>query len=241
MKSYNYQPAGTITVSTTGNIDDLDFQGCAVILMSNATLATIRGLKAGHPGQLVTILSIGAGEVDLSHQSTGSAAANRMINWITGASTPLAPGAGQATYAYDDGESRWKLVGHDQGAWISVPYNAGDFTATAGTWTVDAGDVNTFAYYVQGKSVTVNLFISTTSVSANPTGLLVALPHGFTAANATRQISAMINNGTGTTGFLDFGSGSMTVIRACRDTAGTAWDIATNATYVLGGITFEPV
>src|ERR1035437_1222491 len=71
------------TVTTTGNIDDLDFSNANTIRMNNASLATIRGLKAGVAGQQVTIVSVGAGEVDLAHQNTGSLAVNRFQNKAT--------------------------------------------------------------------------------------------------------------------------------------------------------------
>jgi hypothetical protein len=109
-KTSNYQVAGTFDVSTTGTINDLDFQSCAVIRMTNATLATLTGLKAGYPGQMVTIVATGAGQVNLSHQNAGSAAANRLINAVTSAVTSLAAGVGAATYTYDDTTARWRLV-----------------------------------------------------------------------------------------------------------------------------------
>src|ERR1035437_9565563 len=115
------------SVTTTGNIDDLDFSNANTIRMNNASLATIRGLKAGVAGQQVTIVSIGAGEVDFAHQNAGSTAANRLINTVTSGITPLAPGKGTAVYEYDGTAARWRLVSHTQGAAIAVTYNAGDF------------------------------------------------------------------------------------------------------------------
>src|ERR1035437_5764017 len=84
------------TVTTTGNIDDLDFSNASTIRMNNASLTTIRGLKAGVAGQQVTIVSVGTGKVDLAHANTGSGAVNRLLNYITSAATPLAPGSGTA-------------------------------------------------------------------------------------------------------------------------------------------------
>ena len=73
--------AGSYTSTATGNVDDLDFLRARYIRMNNANLATVRGLKAGVDGQLVTIVSVGAGQVDLAHQNTGDGtAANRLIN-----------------------------------------------------------------------------------------------------------------------------------------------------------------
>lgn len=179
MKSWNYQVAGTIDVSTTGNIDDLDFQYCSVIRMTNASLATIRGLKAGFPGQEVTIISTGAGQVNLSHQNAGSSAANRLINTVTSGITPLAAGKGQATYKYDDTTARWRLISHIQGTWIDVPFSAGNFTATTGTWTVESGDQLTYSYVIINGTITISLVLTTTTVSAITAELLVTIPESF--------------------------------------------------------------
>src|ERR1017187_8808588 len=82
-------PKGTseFTVTTTGNIDDLDFSNASTIRMNNASLSTLRGLKAGVAGQQVTIVSVGTGKVDLAHANTGSGAGNRLLNYITSAAT----------------------------------------------------------------------------------------------------------------------------------------------------------
>lgn len=72
--------------------------------------------------------------------------------------------------------------GAPPGQWIDVPYDASRFAASGGmSWTVDAGDVTTFAYAVAGRVMTVwvalyetviagtadiNLFVRTPGVSA---------------------------------------------------------------------------
>lgn len=162
-----------VTKTTTGNIDDLDFSNAEVIRMNNATDSTIRGLVAGVAGQQVTIVSIGAGNVLLAHQNAGSTVGNRLINVATSANTPLAAGSGAATYEYDATTARWRLVAHTQGAWITAAFAAGNFTANAGTWTVDAGDVITCSYYLTGKQLSVLLQIDTTSCATTPNQLIV--------------------------------------------------------------------
>lgn len=82
------------TTTATGNVDDLDFSNADLIRFNNATDATLRGLKAGTAGQVVIVVSIGAGNVFLAHQNTNSAAANRLINFATAGTTPLAAGQG---------------------------------------------------------------------------------------------------------------------------------------------------
>lgn len=163
------------TFTTTGNIDDLDFSNANIIRANNASLATIRGLKAGTTGQQVTIVSIGAGQVDLSHQDTGDGtAASRLINYTTSSKTSLAAGVGAATYQYDGTTSRWRLVSHDQGAFITSAFNAANFTGSSGTWVVESGDVKTCAYYLSGRQLTVNMWIDTTTVTGAPVELHIS-------------------------------------------------------------------
>ncbi len=225
------------TLTTTGNIDDLDFSNANVIRFNNATLSTLRGLKAGTAGQQVTIVSVGAGEVDLAHQNAGSVAANRLINFVTGGVTPLAAGIGTAVYEYDGTTARWRLVTHTQGAAITVPYNAGNFTTDAGTWTVDAGDQVTYSFYLTGNILQVFLSLQTTTVvqaGGGPTQLRITLPNGYTGSAAPTAIYRALDNGTNSIANLD--CPTSTTIRAFANIAGTQWANATNTTYVLGGI-----
>lgn len=153
------------TTTTTGNIDDLNFLNADLIRMNNATLSTIRGLKAGYAGQKVTIVSIGAGQVSLAHQDGNSAAGNRLLNTVTSVSTPLAGGVGFATYQYDATTLRWRLVNHEQGAYITVPYDSANFTAATGTWTVDSGDQLAFGYWIRGRECIYTIDLASTSLS----------------------------------------------------------------------------
>jgi hypothetical protein len=136
-----------ITLTTTGNIDDLDFGNASIIRMNNATISTIRGLKAGAAGQRITIVSIGAGDVHFSNENAGSTASYRLINFVTSCTTPLAAGKGAATYQYDVTTNRWRLVSHNQGATITVAFDAANFTSTGGgtAWTVIAANQETYA------------------------------------------------------------------------------------------------
>lgn len=163
------------TTTTTGNIDDLDFSNADLIRMNNASLSTLRGLKAGYAGQRVTIVSIGAGEVDLAHQNAGSSANNRLLNVVTSVSTPLAAGAGTATFQYDATTLRWRIVNHDQGDYITVAYAAGNFTASSGTWTVDSGDQLSFQFWIKGRECWYNLDLASTTNTGGQVTMRVTL------------------------------------------------------------------
>lgn len=170
------------TVSTTGNIDDLDFGDAQTIRFTNASLSTLRGLKAGTAGQEVTILSVGAGEVDLAHQNAGSSAANRLINPVTSASLPLSPGSGVTTYRYDGTTARWRQVLYSQGAWIAVPFAAGNFTVTSGggTWPVSSGMQSFFSFHIEGTTMLIDVVLNATTITGTVTQIGVAIPNSFT-------------------------------------------------------------
>ncbi len=226
----------TFTITTTGNVDDLDFQNADVIRLNNATLTTLRGLKAGiYDGQQVTLVSIGAGQVNLSHQDTGSTAACRLINTVSSIKTPLAAGTGYATYAYDLTTARWRLVLHEQGAVIDIPYTSTDYTATGGmTWTVDAGDVTTFAYRLQGATMIYFVNIITCSIVAPLSStLLVALyPVGVTVTKTCASGAQISDNGTAVPGSMQMIlPGSQLSFR--RSDKGN-FAASTNASSVLG-------
>jgi hypothetical protein len=111
-----------------------------------------------------------------SYLGAGSIAANRFKNIITSGYTPVAAG-GYIVYLHDGTE--WKLIAHEQGAYIDVAYNSGDFTAQSGTvtWTVDSGDMVTNAYYVKGNQVFFKLKILTSTLSPGANFLDVVIPY----------------------------------------------------------------
>lgn len=239
-KTYNYQPAGTFTVTTTGNIDDLDFQGCATILMNNASLATIRGLKAGYPGQTVQVIHINSSLVLFNHQDTNSAAANRLINGALTHTFPILPG-GTSTWRYDDVTARWRCVAHAQGgplAYLTYPgYTAGDFTESGGgTWTVDnPGDVQGLSYLIEAVSGTMDVGYSiiNTSVGVASQALSWKLPFSLTTpATVVTGYCRAVDAGTTVTGFSRTIAAGTTLDFLRQDVANFA--ISTNTTSVQG-------
>lgn len=154
------------TTTTTGNIDDLDFSNASIIRMNNASLATIRGLKAGTAGQQVTLVSIGAGQVDLSNQDAGSSAANRLINTVTSISTSLAAGAGKAIYQYDATTARWRLIHHEQGGVVSFTTT---WTATGSNPAIGNGSIVS-SFELTGARITAQVTITMGSTTTFGTG-----------------------------------------------------------------------
>ena len=211
------------TTTSTGNIDDLDFSNASLVRMNNATDATIRGLLAGTAGQRVTIQSVGAGHVYLSHQNTGDAtAANRLINFITSADTPLAAGVGSATFEYDGTTSRWRLIAHHQGAAIAFS------TTWAGSVTNPAIGNGTLAalYHVVDRMVHFSVSMTAGTTTTFGTGFWtfsvpIALG-GSDLPGVARAVDTGVLNYPGIVTFA-----SATTLNMLDDNTGVQWSVST--------------
>ena len=55
---------------------------------------------------------------------------------------------------------------HEQGAWITPTFSAGDYDGGGGamTWTVESGDVTTCKYYLKGRTLAWALQLTGTTV-----------------------------------------------------------------------------
>lgn len=108
------------------------------------------------------------------------------------------------------------------GPWIDVPFNAANFAATGGTWTVTAPSVGRYSYAIVGTTLLVQLYITGTTIGGSPSSLNVQLP----AAIKAWQGGSFATNIGGLTGvLLQQGQGiSMTLY---RDILGTPWPAGT--------------
>lgn len=129
------------------------------------------------------------------------------------------------------------IVPNNTVALTTVAHSSGNFTASSGTWTVESGDHTLLAYVQIGKMMCVTFDLQTTSVSATPTELRIAIPNSKTAARtASAGMFAYNQNGTPGTGNA---VASSTTLALYRDLAATAWSTATNTTRVQGTVWFE--
>ena len=188
-----YLPA-TSTITTTGTQTLLAIPagtGPLTIFANNATILTLQGIAAGLDGQSLAIYSIGAGQVDLVHQSGAAAAANRLVNFATSGNTSLAAGSGSATLIYDATSTRWRLLKHEQGAWITPSFAAGDFTGNGSmTWTVTGGNRSTMKYLLTGRMLSLSFEVGGTTIGGTPsTQLRIGNGEwgGFTMATVNNQ------------------------------------------------------
>jgi len=214
---------------------------CALLRVNNAALVTFSGFSAGYDGQRLTVESIGAGQVDFIPQSALSTVGNRFVNFATIGNTSHAPGSGRSVYVYDLTTARWVLIHHEQGAWIAPAYAAGDFTASSGTWTVDAGDVGHYRYRLSGRTLEISWYLNTTSVSATPTTLKIRLPGGFTGLVGPRAIGTLNVSDNGATfvqsnSEVPSGGTTIDLYKTPNAGGGGTFAVAVNTTYVSGSI-----
>lgn len=208
-----------------------------LISWSGASDMTVTGFAAGTSGRRLRFINTGSKVAYFSHQSGSSSAGNKLRNTVTSSSTPVAAG-GTAAWQYDGTD--WRLVAHEQGALISVPYAAGNFTGNAAmTWTVDAGDQITYSYAIVGKLIFVFFALNTTTVGGVvDLELRIALPNGFLAVSTT--VPAAIrsyDNAVDTVGFC----GTVATLGYIRCWRGgfSAWAASVNNTAVQGLLVAE--
>ncbi len=130
--------------------------------------------------------------------------------------------------------------GTHRSTWQTATYSAGHFTASSGTWGVDAADVH-LRYEIRGKTMTVAFSVLATDVGDTPTDLRILIPGGYTAAAPTRNcISTVDAGGTPQFGMALVAAGD-TKIYLYRDATGTTTWTATSGddTSVAGQLTFE--
>lgn len=189
-----YIAPAEFTTTATGNQIDFNFGNATILRCNNATLLTIQGLKPGAPGQKLTIKSVGAGQVNLTHQDAASSGNCKLINFTTTGPTPLAAGTGVAILEYDSTTTRWRLVHHEQGEWISIAYNAGDFTGHGTmTWTVDSGDLLTYRIWLKGRTLFINIAIANSVLGGTATSnLYLTLPMSYTT-NGFLSFNVVLN------------------------------------------------
>lgn len=197
---------------------------------------TLTGLANGQIGDMLTIRNAGVGVIYLPPTSGLSTAINTFANTVTSAPTPVASG-GWASYVYNG--TNWVLTAHEQGDWITAPYNAANFSGSGSqTWTVDAADIAAMRYYLRGRQLNIVFAVDTTSVGGTPsTDLKIAAAAygGFTiSAQSNAPLAYVAESGvTGTAGSQVQSSGP--ALRLLKNTFAN-WTASTNATSVYGQI-----
>jgi hypothetical protein len=128
-----------------------------------------------------------------------------------------------------------------QDGWISPAYDAVNFTANGTmTWTVDAGDVITYAYKIVGRTMTIQFVLAGTSVGgALNTDLRVAIPAGKIAAKTmTTGMGVVSDNAVESAGGRLFVTASAAFLTLQKLNAAN-WTASVNNTAASGQIAIE--
>lgn len=160
------------------------FDGNTFVTWHGASDLTVTGLAGGAAGLVRVFKNTGSAIAWFAHSSASSLAAARLQNLITSAATPVAP-KGWIVYQHDGTD--YKLVGHEQGDFITPAYNAADFVGVSGmVWTVAAGDVTQYKFKVEGRTCTLIWSLENTSVSGTLSNQVrIAIPNGMTCPALT--------------------------------------------------------
>jgi hypothetical protein len=238
--------SGAFTVisnTATGAVNDwapAGMSGNTMIEWNGVSDFAPTGLAGGVAGQIIIFKNNTAAKIATFANLVTSAAGNQFTNYVTSAPTPVAAG-GSITFQHDG--TNWKIVGHEQGAWITPAYLSTDFTGQAAmTWTVDAGDVIVYRYRLAGRMLMVSWVLRTTSVGGTLNkALIIKVPGGFAIANQATN-GYMYNDNAG--GYLFSGawcdSGTPTAINLYTVGFGTVnWSASTHLTHVYGSIPIE--
>jgi hypothetical protein len=179
-----------LIITATGTVNDLQINEADLLIFQNAADLTVTGILApsspAKNGKPLRMICLGAGAVYLPHQSGLSSGPNRFNNWATSAPTPIYKGAAIYTYA-----GTWILTAHEQGAWITSPYNASNFYGNGGmVVTLPSGGPATMRWRLSGR--TLNLGFYFTATCAAPLNAIVmvrpAALGGFTQGPANMLV-----------------------------------------------------
>jgi hypothetical protein len=228
-----------VTSTSTGAVNNWapPIDGHTFIEWNGAADATFSGLAGGLSGLTVTVRNITTTKVaSFLHQSGLSSAGNKFTNSATSGATPVAPG-GWITYRYDGTD--WQLVAHEQGAWITPTFAAGSYTATAGTWTLAAGDVIFNAYRLSGRTLQWHARLATTSVSNAGVVLQAAIPGGFTAGQSSLPVTRINDNAAGFVLSYMLVNAATAFVQFVATPAGAGFAVAVNTTEIDLAIALE--
>ena len=231
------------TFSTTGSANDKDFgfgtAGNIFVEWLGGSDLTLTGVSNGSAAKVLIIQNAGVGNLYLANNSGSSSAGNKFRNLVTSSTTAVSVG-GWICYIHDGTE--WRMIGHDQGAYITPTFSAGDFTLSGDrTWTVDSGDVTTQAWKLLGRSLHYIWKIDTSTLSGGATSgfFKIAIPNSYSPTLNALSISTYIL--VGATEYVAYAniaaSGTTVGIQSVPATAD--FGTSTNGVYVYGQTTFE--
>ncbi|MGE3840038.1 MAG: hypothetical protein AB7I50_00480 [Vicinamibacterales bacterium] len=247
------QIAATITVKTitdielwqpipqdtaaTGAQHNFDLDGPNVDLFCTGAAPSFSGftVQGGAPyaGCRVRIWTKGT-TIKVTNEDTNSTAANRIVTPSAAGQITGAYGMIEATY--DDVSDRWRIAVVEPGAAIDIAFASGNFTASAGNFTLTSPDQVVFRYIQIGNNLDLEFNFNNTTVSATPTGLRFELTGttGFTVSGRLLILLAVDDAGTVTQGRIDFNS-SVSYVQVSKLSG--SWTTSTDTTSFSGRFT----
>ncbi len=223
-------------VSTPGNVVLASTSSTHVLYLlppAGTSMAITWSGGSGFDGERVVLFGYSGGWTIVAH------GASSILNIATSAPTPIAV-QGAAIYTKVSGV--WYLTSHEQGAWITAPFSAGDFAAPGGgTWTVTAGQRTNLSYRLSGRTLSVNVGINGTTVGGTPaTDLTIAGTQWGSfqiAANVYNNIARTVDgSGTQVQGIFVVNTGNANL--RCLKENFAAWTAGAQASLV-GKCDFE--
>jgi hypothetical protein len=155
-------PAATTSlmrVTSSGAITTSPAQVRVVYVQGSVT---INSANVGNAGDLLIINNLTADTVVELPWGTGSGS---FYNNVQSAPTRLGFLGSASYYAIGDG-GPWFMMSHEQGAPIRAPFSAANFTASTGTWTVNASTLY-LEYYLRGRQLQLALELTGSTISTD--------------------------------------------------------------------------
>lgn len=179
----SFQPAVT-TITSTGTVNNVITgvgHNRVLVCANNAGDLTITGVAGGIDGDTLLIVAVGTANVYLTHNDLAhSGPGNILVNKATSGPTPLVGGYGMAMYQYFATSQFWRLINHDQGHFIQLPWVAGNFLTDVGTWTVSQAAQVELKYLLVGSTIETIVTIGPATMAGSPVRLNIAgWPYAF--------------------------------------------------------------
>jgi hypothetical protein len=108
--------------------------------------------------------------------------------------------------------------------WQDVPFAAGDFTASAGTWTVAAADVDLYRYIFVERAVILSFRLqNTTTGSGMGTELYIPMPQNLSAKSAHQTGFVQADGSITEVGYISTRAGANATTLALHRSDASSW------------------